>query len=208
MSARLKLLVIALFSLWFSASAAQAGEDGLVITVLGDSLSAGYQIDKKDALPSQLGNVLAKQGINATMVNAAISGDTTTSGLARFDWSVPDETDVIIIALGANDGLRHVPVKNIQSNLEQMILKAKERHMIIILAGMRALQNYGTAYEQAFAKMYPTLAAKHDVTLMPFLLKDVVRVEALNLSDGMHPNALGVRIMAENLAPHVVDALP
>lgn len=208
MSARLKILVISLFALCHAAFSAQASDEELVITIIGDSLSAGYQIDKKDALPNQLGDVLGEQGVDATMVNAAISGDTTTGGLARFDWSVPDETDLLIIALGANDGLRHVPIETIEGNLDKMITMAKDRDMIVVLAGMRALQNYGNEYERAFAQIYGDLAAKHDVTLMPFLLKDVVRDETLNLSDGMHPNPKGVRIMAENLAPHVVDALP
>lgn len=207
MSAGLKFLISSFCSLWLSLGAAQAAPDEVVITILGDSLSAGYQIDKKDALPSQLGNVLAKEGVNAKMINAAISGDTTTGGLSRFDWSIPDETTLLIIALGANDGMRHVPIKTITDNLDQMITKAKARNMKVVLAGMRALQNYGDAYEQAFAKIYPSLAAKHDVALVPFLLDGVVREPALNISDGIHPNALGVRIMAENLLPHVVDAL-
>ncbi|MGB1087088.1 MAG: arylesterase [Alphaproteobacteria bacterium] len=211
MTSRLKIwvasLAITLIAVLHPANDAKAAPNDLVITVIGDSLSAGFKVDKKDALPAQLGEVLKEWGIYAKMVNAGVSGDTTTGGLARFDWSVPAETDLLIIALGANDGFRNVPPYTVKHNLEQMILKAKARNMKVVLAGMKALQNYGTSYELAFNRIYGDLSLKHGVPLYPFLLKDVLRVPSLNLPDGLHPNPRGIRIMAENLVPVVVDAL-
>ena len=173
------------------------------LVVLGDSLTAGYGLAQQDGFVGQLRAALKQDYPHLTLINAGVSGDTSAGGLARFDWSVPPETDFLIIALGGNDLLRGLPPKALAQNLEAIITKAKTKNMAVLLAGMRAPDNYGAAYQQAFDAVYPTLAEKHGLALMPFFLNGVAGDAQLNQPDGIHPNARGVAVMVQNTLPYV-----
>ena len=197
-------LVIIAFVLLLGAHSARAACDPLSrIVVLGDSLVAGYELDPGDAFPAQLERRLQESGRAVSVANAGVSGDTTSGGLARLDWSVGDDADLVILELGANDALRGIPVDLTRQNLERMITRLTERNIPVLLAGMLAPPNMGPAYGEAFNALYPELASTHDVTLYPFFLDGVAAVPELNLSDGMHPNPEGVAEIVRRIAPVV-----
>ena len=133
------------------------------------------------------------------VVNAGVSGDTTAGGLARLDWLLRQEPDVLFVGLGGNDGLRGVPLESSEANLRQILERAQTADARILLAGMLIPPNYGEDYTRQFADLYPRLAADFDVPLIPFLLEGVAAREELNLADGIHPNAEGQRIVAETV---------
>jgi acyl-CoA thioesterase-1 len=169
------------------------------IAVLGDSLTAGLGVAKAAAYPSLLQERLDAAGLDFEIVNAGVSGDTSAGGLARLDWALDGDVRILIVALGGNDGLRGLPAEELQSNLAQIIQKAQLRGITVILAGMEAPPNYGRDYIVSFHKVYPALAAKYRVALVPFLLQGVAGDEALNQRDGIHPTAAGARIVADNV---------
>jgi acyl-CoA thioesterase-1 len=169
------------------------------IAVLGDSLTAGLGVAKAAAYPSLLQERLDAAGLDFEIVNAGVSGDTSAGGLARLDWALDGDVRILIVALGGNDGLRGLPAEELQSNLAQIIQKAQLRGISVILAGMEAPPNYGRDYIVSFHKVYPALAAKYRVALVPFLLQGVAGDEALNQRDGIHPTAAGARIVADNV---------
>ena len=173
----------------------------LEVVAFGDSLMAGYQLDRQDAFPNRLAEALNANGLEINMTNAAVSGDTTSGGLARLDWSVPDGTDVVILELGANDALRGLPAETTRENLDKMIARLREREITVFLMGMLAPPNMGTAYEEAFNSIYPELADKYEVEYYPFFLDGVAGIPDLNLSDGIHPNAAGIAVMVEKILP-------
>lgn len=173
------------------------------LVALGDSLTAGYGLAQQDGFVGQLRAALKQDYPHLTLINAGVSGDTSAGGLARFDWSVPPEADFLIIALGGNDLLRGQPPKALAQNLEAIITKAKAKNMAVLLAGMRAPDNYGAAYQQAFDAVYPTLADQYGVALMPFFLDGVAGNAQLNQPDGIHPNREGVAVMVQNTLPYV-----
>ncbi|EJW21230.1 hypothetical protein IMCC14465_10260 [alpha proteobacterium IMCC14465] len=175
----------------------------VIITILGDSLTAGYGLPIDEGLTGQLQTALDKKKENIRIVNAGLSGDTTAGGLARFEWSIPPETDALIIALGGNDALRGVPPESTSKNIEAMIIKAKKTDMPMLLAGMAAPRNMGEDYVATFDAIYPHLAAQYDVVFMPFLLEGVAADPALNQADLIHPNRDGVAIMVTNLLPYI-----
>lgn len=177
----------------------------LNVVAFGDSLMAGYQLDRQDAFPNRLAEALNANGLEINMTNAAVSGDTTSGGLARLDWSVPDGTDVVILELGANDALRGLPAETTRENLDKMIARLREREITIFLMGMLAPPNMGTAYEEEFNAIYPELADKFEVELYPFFLDGVAGIPELNLSDGIHPNPQGIAVMVENILPIAQD---
>ena len=169
------------------------------IAVLGDSLTAGLGVAKAAAYPSLLQERLDAAGLDFEIVNAGVSGDTSAGGLARLEWALDGDVRILIVALGGNDGLRGLPAEELQSNLAQIIQKAQLRGITVILAGMEAPPNYGRDYIVSFHKVYPALAAKYRVALVPFLLQGVAGDEALNQRDGIHPTAAGARIVADNV---------
>lgn len=177
------------------------------VVVVGDSLVAGYGLAPGEAFPEQLQLLANEAGLDVAIENAGVSGDTTSGGLARLDWSVPDETDVVILELGANDALRGLPPAVTRSNLEAMIERLKDRDIAVILAGMQAPPNMGEAYEQAFNRIYPELAKAHDIALYPFFLDGVAAEKSLNQADGIHPTAEGIRIIAERFLPFFKSSL-
>ena len=169
------------------------------IAVLGDSLTAGLGVAKAAAYPSLLQERLDAAGLDFEIVNAGVSGDTSAGGLARLDWALDGDVRILIVALGGNDGLRGLPAEELRSNLAHIIEKAQTRGITVILAGMEAPPNYGRDYIVSFHKVYPALAAKYRVALVPFLLQGVAGDQTLNQRDGIHPTAAGARIVADNV---------
>jgi acyl-CoA thioesterase I len=173
------------------------------VLAFGDSLTAGYGLPGNQAFPAQLQARLKDDGIDAKIVNAGVSGDTTTDGLARLDWALADKPDYVILALGANDALRGIDPKIVRANLDKMIDKITASGAKILLLGMLAPANWGAQYEQEFDQIYPDLAKAHDVPLYPFFLDGVAMNPALNQADGMHPNERGVAVLVDRIAPLV-----
>jgi acyl-CoA thioesterase-1 len=167
----------------------------------GDSLMAGYQLPAGDAFPVKLEAALRAKGHEVEIANAGVSGDTTSGGLARLDWSIPDGTQGVILELGANDALRGIAPEETEKNLDTMITRLKERGIAVLLAGMLAPPNMGPEYAERFNAIYGKLAEKHDVPLYPFFLEGVVTKADLQLEDGMHPNAKGVDAMVQAMLP-------
>lgn len=176
-------------------------ETPLKIVGFGDSLMAGYLLPAGDAFPQQLESALDQKGYNVVIDNAGVSGDTTSGGLARLDWSIPDDTDIVILELGANDALRGITPELTEANLDEMLTKLKKRNISVILAGMIAPPNMGKAYADAFNPIYPRLAEKHNVPLYPFFLDGVAAQSEYLLEDGMHPNQAGIAVMVSNFLP-------
>ena len=173
----------------------------------GDSLMAGYQLGPDEGFPEKLEAALRDDGYDVEISNAGVSGDTTSAGLARLDWSVPDGTDFVILELGANDALRGITPDLTRNNLDSMLARLQERDIDVILAGMLAPPNMGTEYQAGFDPIYPDLAAKYDVPLYPFFLDGVATKQDLLLDDGMHPNPQGVDRMVEGILPAVVKEI-
>ncbi|MBB4443099.1 MULTISPECIES: arylesterase [Rhizobium] len=171
----------------------------------GDSLMAGYQLPPGDGFPEKLQAALKAKGLDVTIANAGVSGDTTTGGLARIDWSVPDGTDGVILELGANDALRGIPPEESAKNLDQMIIRLKERGIAVLLAGIIAPPNMGADYAARFNPIYQKLSEKHGLPLYAFFLDGVALEAGLKLEDGMHPNTKGVDVMVEKMEPAVTN---
>jgi acyl-CoA thioesterase-1 len=169
------------------------------IVALGDSLTAGLGISSSSAYPALLEQRLKEHGMDYEVVNAGISGDTSAGGLERLDWALQGDVRVLIVALGANDGLRGLPLEQLRRNLSQIIERAQARGIAVVLAGMEAPPNYGRDYISGFHKVYPELAAQYHVALVPFLLQKVAGNALLNQTDGIHPTTEGVRIVADNV---------
>jgi acyl-CoA thioesterase-1 len=166
------------------------------IVALGDSLTAGLGLIESQAYPAILQRKLERAGYAFDVVNAGVSGDTSAGGLRRLEWALDGDVRVLVLALGANDGLRGLPVAHMKKNLAAIIERAKERHITVILAGMEAPPNYGPEYTADFRNAYRELANEHDVALIPFLLDRIAGRGELNQGDGIHPNAEGAEIMA------------
>lgn len=177
------------------------------IVGFGDSLMAGYRLDPGQSFPERLEQALRERGHDVVIANAGVSGDTTSGGLERLDWSVPDETDIVMLELGANDMLRAVPPEVTERNLAEMIDRLQARDIEIILMGMLAAPNLGNAYRETFDAIFPRLAESYGVALYPFFLDGVATQADLMLDDGMHPNAEGVDIMVERVLPLIEETL-
>ncbi len=165
------------------------------IVFLGDSLTAGYGLAKDESVPSLVQARLRSEGYPYEVINAGVSGDTSAGGLSRLDWSLEGDVKVLVIELGANDGLRGLPVANMKRNLTEVITRAQSRGIKVVLTGMEAPPNFGQAYTAEFRQVYRDLAKLPDVTFMPFYLDGVAGIPNLNIADGMHPNAEGARII-------------
>ena len=187
----------------FAGLTANAAAEPMHIVGLGDSLMAGYQLAPGESFPERLESALKARGHDVVIANAGVSGDTTSGGLSRLDWSVPDETDLVILELGANDMLRGIPPAVTEKNLTAMIERLRERGIAIVLAGMVAAPNLGAGYAAEFDPIYPRLAGTYDLPLYPFFLDRVAAEPGLLLADGMHPNAEGVERMVEGFLPLV-----
>jgi len=186
---------------------ALAADKLVKIVVLGDSLSAGYGLNVQDAFPSKLAAALKAKDHAVEMINAGVSGDTSTGGLDRFDWSVPDDADALILELGANDALRGVNPDVTRDALDQILTKLKARKIPVLLAGMKSPPNMGPDYVAKFDAIFPDLAKKHDVLFYPFFLEGVAANDKLNQRDGMHPNPDGVDVIVKNILPKVEELI-
>jgi acyl-CoA thioesterase I len=174
------------------------------IVALGDSLTAGFGLPAADAFPIQLQKALAAKGLAVNVVNAGVSGDTTSGGLARLDWSVPDGTGAVIVELGANDALRGIPPDVTQKALDTILSRLKARGIPVLLCGMLAPPNLGPDYARAFNAVFPALADRHGAEFYPFFLDGVAAERALNQADGLHPTAAGVAVIVERILPKVM----
>ncbi|MCR5857151.1 arylesterase [Mesorhizobium sp. J428] len=181
--------------------AAPAAAETFGIVGFGDSLMAGFNLGPDEGFPQKLEAALKARGHDVSVANAGVSGDTTSGGLSRLDWSVPDGTDLVILELGANDMLRGLPPQITEDNLDRMMASLKARGIGIVLVGMLAAPNLGPDYATAFNGIYPKLAAKYGVPLVPFFLDGVAANPSLQLEDGLHPNAAGVDRMVEGALP-------
>jgi acyl-CoA thioesterase-1 len=173
------------------------------MVVLGDSLSAGLGLPASAAFPARLQKALKTKGIEVDMVNAGVSGDTTSGGRDRLDWSVPEGTEAVILELGANDALRGVDPKVTRSALTEILTRLKARGIAVLLCGMYAPPNYGSDYSARFNAIYPELAKSFGVPLYPFFLEGVATEAKLNQADGLHPTAEGVDVIVTNILPTV-----
>ena len=169
------------------------------VVVLGDSLTAGLGLPETEAFPAVLQRTIDEAGYKFDVVNAGVSGDTSAGGMRRLDWALDGDVKVLVLALGANDGLRGLPVDQLKRNLEQIIASAKKRQITVVLAGMEAPPNYGPEYTSGFRNVYSSLAREQGLVLIPFLLDRVAGVSALNQGDGIHPNRQGAEILADTV---------
>jgi acyl-CoA thioesterase-1 len=190
-----------------AAGPASAQTRMLKLVAFGDSLSAGYQLAQKDAFPDVLEAALKARGHNVVIENASVSGDTASGGLERLDWGVAEDTDLVILELGANDALRGIDPRITEQALDEIITKLRSRNIQVLLAGMLAPRNNGPDYVAAFDAIYPRLAAKHGIPLYPFFLEGVQGRADLNLADGIHPNPAGVRAIVGQILPLVEQTL-
>ena len=182
---------------------AVASADPIEIVALGDSLTAGLGLGPGQSFPEQIEAALKARGYEVTVANAGVSGDTSSDGLARVEWSVPAEADIVILELGANDALRGVDPAVTRKALSEILAKLTARGQAVLLAGMFAPPNLGATYAKAFNPIYPDLAAEYDVPLYPFFLADVATDARLNQPDGMHPNKDGVAKIVELMLPEI-----
>ena len=181
--------------------------DGPLVIFLGDSLSAGYGLSEAEAYPALLARRLQTGGIPARIVNAGVSGDTTAGGLARVDWLLSQSPDVVVVELGANDGLRGLSLVETEQNLDEIIRRCLAAGTSVLLMGMKIPPSYGPDYSEGFAALFQELAETHAIAFMPFLLEGVAAVPDLNQADGIHPNAAGHRLLAKSVEPYLVGVL-
>ncbi len=175
----------------------------LKLVAFGDSLTAGYLLPADEAFPAVLQKALRKDGFNVRVVNAGVSGDTASGGLARLDWTLADGADAVILELGANDMLRGIDPAVTRQALDSILARLKARHIKVLIAGMLATPSLGKDYTQAFDRIYPELAAKYKAPLYPFFLEGVETNKGLTLFDGMHPNGAGVDRIVAGILPKV-----
>ena len=178
-----------------------------VVVVLGDSLTAGPLLSQSQAYPALLESRARSAGYPHRFINAGVSGDTTADALRRFDNAIHQDTRVLVVALGANDGLQGVPINTIKSNLRQILDRARARNLKVLLAGMETPPSNGFQYSVDFHFIFPDIAREYEVPLMPFLLEGVFGNRELNLPDGLHPNAAGMRVIAETMWPYLEPLL-
>ena len=184
-------------------SMARAEETHTKILFLGDSITAGLGVELENAYPALVDDRLNEKGIRVTITNGSISGSTTAGALSRLKWFLRAKPDILVLALGANDGLRGLSTREMSQNLERTIVLAKENGIRVILAGMQIPPNYGQAYSKAFREVFASLADRYDLSFIPFLLKAVAGNPLLNQAGGIHPNRAGHKIIAETVFPYI-----
>jgi acyl-CoA thioesterase I len=191
-----KLLIISFVMLF------QAATPPKTILFFGDSLTAGYGLSPAEAFPALVEKKLNQTGKPCKVIAAGLSGETSAGGLSRIDWVLRQPADIFVLELGANDGLRGLPLDQTEKNLQAIITKVKTKYpkTKIVIAGMMVPPNMGTAYAERFKKIFPALAKKNNATLIPFLLLDVAGIEKLNQPDRIHPTAEGHKIIANNVS--------
>ena len=190
-----------------SSFANSTASKNVVILAFGDSLTAGYGLERDDSFPRQLENSLATSGYPVTVINSGVSGDTSAGGLARLEWALAGNPQIVLVELGANDALRGLDPAQTYDNLDQILVRLKKAGCRIVFAGMRAPRNLGLDYTFEFDQIYPDLADRHDLYFYPFFLEGVAADPGLNQADGIHPNAEGVRVVVKGIQPLVVKAV-
>jgi acyl-CoA thioesterase-1 len=208
MFAHIRVLIMALMTAApaFAQTPAAAPDRPVKMVVLGDSLSAGLGLPATSAFPVRLQKTLGDKGIKVDMTNAGVSGDTSSGGRDRLDWSVPEGTEAVIVELGANDALRGIDPAVTRAALTEILTRLKSRKIAVLLCGMLAPPNYGSEYAARFNAIYPELSKSFGVPLYPFFLEGVAAEARLNQADGIHPTAAGARQIADTLWPVVRDA--
>lgn len=190
-------------------SSLSAAQDEYTILFLGDSLTAGYGLDDGESFPSVIEEKLQADSLgHIRVINAGVSGSTSASGLSRLQWYIRSQPDLMVLSLGANDGLRGLSIDEMKANLSRTIEFALTNNLQVVLTGMLVPPNMGPEYAEAFAQVFPDLAAQYNIPLQPFLLQDVAAIPELNQSDGIHPNMQGTQIVAENLYEFLRPYLP
>ena len=203
-----RFLLLSLVFLCMSAAVPAGAVGEPVVVCLGDSLTEGFQVEPDAAYPALIQERLRKgDWPKLEVVNAGISGSTSASAVSRLRWQMRRKPDILVLALGANDGLRGIPPEATRSNLAAAIDLAREMGVTVLLAGMKMPPNYGPEHVEAFDALYPELAEKKEVAFIPFLLEGVAADPKLNLSDGIHPNARGYSIVADIVIEHLVPLL-
>lgn len=177
------------------------------IVALGDSLTEGLGVEEELAYPAILEQRLQEQGYPYRVVNAGISGETSSGTLSRIKWLLTLKPDIVILVIGANDGFRGIPTELIESNIRAIIKQLKANNVIVVLGGMRIVQNLGRDYTAAFAEIYPKVARTEDAILIPFFLSSVAAEQELNQPDGIHPTAAGYEVIVDNVMPYVLEAI-
>jgi acyl-CoA thioesterase-1 len=195
------LLFLATFAT--TATTGRAFAAPLRVVAFGDSLTAGYGVAQKDAFPVKLQAALVARGLDVEIANAGVSGDTTDSGLARLDWSIPEGTEAVLLELGANDMLRGQDPASTARALDDIMARLKARGIKVMILGMRAAPNLGPDYQKAYDAIFPDLAQKYGAPLYPFFLDGVAGDRGLNQPDGLHPTAAGVDRIVARIAPAV-----
>jgi acyl-CoA thioesterase-1 len=186
---------------------AAAPAESCRLSVLGDSLASGYGVGEDDAFPVRLEQALAERGVACTVLNAGVSGDTSAGGLARLEWVLGDQPTHLLVELGGNDALRGLAVEQLRVNLNQIVSTAQARGVEVVLAGMLAPPNLGRSYGDAFRQVYLDVATAHDVPLYPFFLDGAVLTDGMMQPDGIHPNARGVQVIVDRIAPLLATAI-
>jgi acyl-CoA thioesterase-1 len=186
-----------------------ASPDMKRVVALGDSLTSGYGLESGDSFPAQLEKLLIADGFNVVIDNAGVSGDTSAGGLARVEWAIDGDVtpSLVIVALGANDMLRGLPIEQTKSNLASIIEIIQKRKIPILLVGMKSPLNYPTPFIKKFDGLYEELSEQYDIPLYPFFLEGVALKSDLNQADGIHPNVEGIKLIANNLLPQVKEIL-
>ncbi len=203
------MLRLFIFSLVILFSPLLKAQESFTILFLGDSLTEGLGLEAEQAFPNLIDQRLKAEGYNnITIINAGISGSTSASALERMQWYVRSRPDLVILSLGANDGLRGLDVENMKNNLAETIEFAQSNDIRVVLTGMLTPPNMGVDYTQAFAQVFPDLAAEYNLDFMPFLLQDVAGIPELNQADGIHPNLDGSRIVADHVYNFLLPLIP
>lgn len=177
------------------------------IVAVGDSLTAGFGLEESETYPAQLQRKLQEDGRKFEVINAGVSGETSSGALSRLNWILTQNPDIVILEIGANDGLRGLDLSVPRDNISKILQQLKESGVVTILAGMNMVWNLGPQYTSEFNALYPALAKEYEVIFMPFFLQGVAAVAELNAEDGIHPNAKGYAVVVENLYPYVIEAI-
>lgn len=199
--------LVALAALFLPPPATAEPAGPIRIVALGDSLTAGLGLAERHAFPARLEAALTARGHNVAILNAGVSGDTSSGGLARLDWSVGPDADAVIVELGANDALRGLDPADTEKALDAILARLAERRLPVLLTGMRAPPNLGADYAARFDAIYPALAKRHDPVFHPFFLEGVAANRQLNQADGIHPNEEGVERIVEAILPSVEELI-
>jgi len=200
---------VLLTAILFLTAASSIAQDEFTILFLGDSLTEGYGLQENESFPSLIESRLATDDMDhVRIINAGISGSTSASGLSRLQWYIRSRPDLMVLSLGANDGLRGLSIEEMKANLTKTIKYALDNNVQVAITGMLVPPNMGPEYTEAFAQVFPDLAEEYNIPFMPFLLQDVAAIPELNQADGIHPNVEGTKIVAENVYRFLKPLLP